>query len=345
MKLTGERPIEGETPDSLLALHAAGYREVRARVGSGKMLDLGCGLGDGTVGFAAEDRMLVGVDYDQETASSAVRLHLAVASAHRVQRLAPCCRCGPPAFDDVCSSHLIEHFVDPEFHVAEVARVLADDGRAFFLTPNKPADFENPYHVYLFDPDDLAAMLVRHYAQVTVLGLDASPDGEDRPRARRTCWSTPSTLAIEAGATTVVLDFGEVTFVNSTGLGPWWRPPSGSDQLGGDLVLRRPGVLRREPSALATTGLLDRLTIDRCAAMTAPTGPLRAVASVDPGAGRHRAAAARSAPRRLPQVGDLGQADSWSWSMPRRLPGSSALLLGPARGRVGAATSWGRVSK
>ncbi len=56
MKLTGERPIEGQTPDSLLALHAAGYREVRARVGAGRMLDLGCGLADGTVGFAADDR-------------------------------------------------------------------------------------------------------------------------------------------------------------------------------------------------------------------------------------------------------------------------------------------------
>ena len=75
VKLTGERPIEGETPDSLLGLHAAGYREVRSRVGAGRMLDLGCGLGDGTVSFAADDRMLVGVDYDQETASSAVRLH------------------------------------------------------------------------------------------------------------------------------------------------------------------------------------------------------------------------------------------------------------------------------
>lgn len=174
LKLTGERPIEGQTPDSLLALHAAGYREVRARIGSGRMLDLGCGLGDGTVGFASEDRMLVGVDYDQETAASAIRLHpevdlRTVCSDGAVLPL----RTG--AFDDVCSSHLIEHFVDPENHVREVARVLAEDGTAFFITPNKPADFENPYHVYLFDPDDLKAMLGRHFASVEVLGLDATP--------------------------------------------------------------------------------------------------------------------------------------------------------------------------
>ncbi len=49
--------------------------------------------------------------------------------------------------DWVCSSHLIEHFVEPEGHVAESARVLDDDGAAFFITPNAPADFENPYHV------------------------------------------------------------------------------------------------------------------------------------------------------------------------------------------------------
>lgn len=174
MKLTGERPMEGQTPDSLLALHAAGYREVRARVGSGKMLDLGCGLADGTVSFASDDRMLIGVDYDQETAATAVKLHPDV-------DLRTICSDGAKlpirdgAFDDICSSHLIEHFVDPEYHVSEVSRVLAEDGRAFFLTPNKPADFENPYHVYLFDPEDLQAMLSRHFDDITVIGLDATP--------------------------------------------------------------------------------------------------------------------------------------------------------------------------
>lgn len=174
MKLTGERPMQGQTPDSLLALHAAGYREVLDRVGTGRMLDLGCGLGDGTVTFASDDRMLVGIDYDQETAASAVRLHPDV-------DLTTICSDGAKlpvrtgTFDDVCSSHLIEHFVEPEFHVAEVARVLAPGGRAFFLTPNKPADFENPYHVYLFEPEDLQGMLERHFAHVEVLGLDATP--------------------------------------------------------------------------------------------------------------------------------------------------------------------------
>lgn len=173
MKLTGERPMQGETPDSLLALHAAGYREVRERMGEGRFLDVGCGLGDESVGFCGGDRLVVGVDYDPQTAAAAVQ-------AHGAEGLRAECADGSMlglrsgAFDDVCSSHLIEHFTEPEHHVREVSRVLAEDGTAFFLTPNEPADFENPYHVHLFTPDSLREMLCRHFERVEVLGLDAT---------------------------------------------------------------------------------------------------------------------------------------------------------------------------
>ncbi len=53
LKLTGERPMQGATPDSLLALHDAGYREVLARLGPGVVVDVGCGIGDETERLAA----------------------------------------------------------------------------------------------------------------------------------------------------------------------------------------------------------------------------------------------------------------------------------------------------
>lgn len=66
--------------------------------------------------------------------------------------------------------------------------------------------------------------------------------------------------AIESGSTTVVLDFAEVTFVNSTGLGAMVAATKRLRQLGGDLVLRH---FRGIPaSALATTGLDRFFTID-----------------------------------------------------------------------------------
>jgi len=183
MRLTGERPIEGKTPDSLLALHAAGYREVLARLGPGHLLDLGCGLGDGSARFVASDRRVTAVDYDPATAALAQQLHPGlVTTCSDAAALALRGRC----VDWVCSSHLIEHFDDPSRHVAEVSRVLADDGVGFFITPNAPADFENPYHVHLFEPDDLRQLLGRFFDAVDVWGLDGDPTVKaDFERRRR----------------------------------------------------------------------------------------------------------------------------------------------------------------
>jgi hypothetical protein len=51
--------------------------------------------------------------------------------------------------------------------------VLADDGSAFFLTPNEPADFENPFHLHLFGRQELVALMERHFEEVWLGGVDA----------------------------------------------------------------------------------------------------------------------------------------------------------------------------
>src|SRR3954469_15520850 len=81
VRLTGERPIEGSTPDGLLALHAAGYREVLERIGPGRFLDVGCGLGDGSATFLAPERTVVGVDYEPEAATLARKSHATLRAA------------------------------------------------------------------------------------------------------------------------------------------------------------------------------------------------------------------------------------------------------------------------
>jgi SAM-dependent methyltransferase len=178
VKLTGERPMAGATPDSLLAFHGAGYREVVARLGSGSVLDIGCGVGDETARLVGPGRFVLGVDYDAPTAMSAANewgpggrrgTDIRFAGMDGA-RLGLCSR----SVDWACSSHIIEHFTAPELHVAELARVLHHDGTAFVITPNRPADFENPFHVYLFEAPELASLLRLFFRDVEVWGLDGS---------------------------------------------------------------------------------------------------------------------------------------------------------------------------
>lgn len=177
MRLTGERPMQGSTPDSLLALHDAGYREVAARIGPGRVLDVGCGVGNETARLAAADRIVVGIDYDAATAVDADEEHgTGAADDAPPVRFATMdgARLGirPGSFDWICSSHIIEHFVMPERHVAELARACSASGTVFVITPNRPADFENPFHVYLFEPKELRSLLSLFFEEVEVCGLE-----------------------------------------------------------------------------------------------------------------------------------------------------------------------------
>jgi SAM-dependent methyltransferase len=163
--------MHGATPDSLLALHDAGYREVVARLGTGTIVDVGCGVGDETARLLGPGRTVVGVDYSAATVvDTGARFHdpnLLFAGMDGA-RLGIRDR----AVDAVVSSHIIEHFADPRGHVAELARVLREGGTAFVITPNAPADFENPFHVFLFEPEELVAMLREWFDDVECVGLE-----------------------------------------------------------------------------------------------------------------------------------------------------------------------------
>ncbi|MGH8987429.1 MAG: class I SAM-dependent methyltransferase [Acidimicrobiales bacterium] len=184
--LTGERPRRGATPDSLLGLHDAGYRTVAELLGPGRVLDVGCGEGFESLRFCGAGRQVMAVDYSPEATEAARRL-ACDGAAEPGRRVAPApapafsvaqmdalaLGLADRAFDAVCSSHLVEHFSNPSVHVAELARVTAAAGTAFFLTPNAPADFENPFHLRLFGPEDLGDLLRASFGDVWVGGLDA----------------------------------------------------------------------------------------------------------------------------------------------------------------------------
>jgi SAM-dependent methyltransferase len=172
------------TPDSLLALHEAGYRAILERIGDGRLLDVGCGQGFESARFLGPDRRVVGVDYSSDATSTAAATYgaqgLEVAQMNALDL-----GLATASFDGACSSHLIEHFTDPEPHVAELARVVKDDGVLCLVTPNGPTDFENPFHLHLFDRSELKEMLDRHFGDVWLGGIDAAPHVKADFEARR----------------------------------------------------------------------------------------------------------------------------------------------------------------
>src|SRR5262249_47537895 len=127
MKLTGERPMQGATPDSLLAFHDAGYREVVARLGTGIVVDVGCGVGDETRRLTGDSRLVIGADYSPETVSAAGRDHGRAAGLRFIASDGAKLALRNRSVDYVVSSHIIEHFTNPVSHVAELARVLRPD--------------------------------------------------------------------------------------------------------------------------------------------------------------------------------------------------------------------------
>ena len=135
----------------------------------GPVLDLGCGVGHSYELLAP--RETVGVDLSAD----------ALADQDRETRVADMRNLPfePGRFRSVLSVHSIEHVPDPEAVLAEVVRILPDDGMAIFVTPNRltfalPDEIIDPYHHVEFDPDQLGALCRPHFAEVEIRGIAGS---------------------------------------------------------------------------------------------------------------------------------------------------------------------------
>jgi SAM-dependent methyltransferase len=170
VRFTGERLHAGDELFCVdLARHEAAYELARARLGAGRVLDLGCGSGYGTARLSAAHPRVFGLDRippDRVNRGTArfVRADLDGGIPLR-----------PRSFELVVSFQVIEHLADPGPYLDAIASLVTADGTALVTTPNLAmSDGVNPYHVHEYAADELAALMRTRFGDVELLGIGAS---------------------------------------------------------------------------------------------------------------------------------------------------------------------------
>jgi SAM-dependent methyltransferase len=184
LEAKGERLVpDAQRGELVHAEHLARYLHAAPLARGRAVLDAACGEGYGSAMLAAAGaRSVVGVDIDGPTVEHARERHGIDARRADVRELP----FPDGTFDLVVSFETIEHVEDPERAVAEMRRVLRDDGTLVISTPN-PGEYlvSTEFHVREFDPAEFEALLRPHFDSVeltfqhnwlasAVVGRDAS---------------------------------------------------------------------------------------------------------------------------------------------------------------------------
>jgi SAM-dependent methyltransferase len=170
MKLTGERVTTcqgGFNPT--FQRHVAAYRLCAPLFGNGKVLDLGCGIGHSVEWFGT--RPSLGLDLDLGALVDQQRPVI------RADMRSIPLRDG--AVSSVVSIQSLEHVPDPERVLAEAARILTNDGRAVWVTPNRLTfaradEVIDPWHYREFDQSELVELCGHAFSEVELCGLFGS---------------------------------------------------------------------------------------------------------------------------------------------------------------------------
>jgi SAM-dependent methyltransferase len=167
--LTGERlDASNQLYAADLARHRVAYRFAEARLGTGRVLDLGCGTGYGSAELAAHPARVIGMD---RIAPAAEARRSAARFVRGELRGLPF---ASTSFDVVVSFQVIEHLLDPTDYLREVTRVLRPSGALLLTTPNLlQSERENPYHVHEYEAAELETALLRCFGHVELLGISA----------------------------------------------------------------------------------------------------------------------------------------------------------------------------
>jgi O-antigen biosynthesis protein len=164
LESSGERIVpELQRGELIYAEHLARYLLASQLAAGKRLLDAGCGEGYGTALLAAAGAAsVVGVDVDEPTIEHARQRYGGEFRVADVVQLP----FDAGSFDLVVCFETIEHVAKAPEAVAELRRVLADDGVLVISTPN-PAEYvvDNEFHVREYTPGEFAELLDEHFPE------------------------------------------------------------------------------------------------------------------------------------------------------------------------------------
>ncbi len=167
-----ERIVPDDTEPGIVALHLKRYAFAEPWCRGGVVLDLACGVGYGSAHLAAAATRVVGGDVDADAIAYATHRYGRDNVEFRVMDAAAI-PLADASVDVVCSFETIEHLPDRDAYLAEVARVLRDDGVYLVSTPRAERttdDPANPFHHVEYDPGDFETLVRRYFREVALYG-------------------------------------------------------------------------------------------------------------------------------------------------------------------------------
>ena len=150
---------------------------------AGRLLDVGCGLGDFLVEMSRLGWDAEGIELDPKMRDLCQQRGLIVQGGTLESQRYP-----DDSFDAITAKHVIEHVHDPVQFLEECARILKPDGTLVILTPNLHSlghrvfrdawiGLDAPRHLVLFAPDSLRRAAEVAGLQVVRLWSSARPSG------------------------------------------------------------------------------------------------------------------------------------------------------------------------
>jgi glycosyltransferase involved in cell wall biosynthesis/ubiquinone/menaquinone biosynthesis C-methylase UbiE len=167
-----ERIIPEETPSGPLSSHLKRYDFARQFCKDKSVLDAACGVGYGSGYLAEVAREIISVDIAQEAIIYAQKHYQKENIQFRVGDVTSL-EFPDKYFDVVCAFETLEHLDKPEEFIAEVRRVLKQEGEFILSVPhvkNTRYTPQNPYHRIEYSQNDLEAILKKYFRTVEIFG-------------------------------------------------------------------------------------------------------------------------------------------------------------------------------